>query len=86
MIYRGIARGNIIELEESLPYPEGQPLNVSVEPPATNLHSGSPAAIRRAMCEPPHLDEDDVDELEQAIEEGKLPVQQESVFDTGERE
>lgn len=61
MIYRGIARGNTIELDEALPYPEGQPLTISVEPSATPLPSGSPAAIRRAMGEPPHLHEDVVD-------------------------
>lgn len=43
--------------------------------------SGSPAAIRKAMREPPHLRWEDVDELEQAIEEGKLPVQPGGVFD-----
>ena len=45
--------------------------------------SGSPAAIRQAMREP-HLRREAVDELEQAIAEGKLPVQQEGVFDEKE--
>ena len=84
MIYRGIAKGRTIELEEPLPYPEGQPVSVSVEPLTTPPHLGSPAAIRQAMREPPHLSGDDVDELERAIEEGKLPVRQESVFDERE--
>lgn len=81
MCYKGIAKGKIIELEERLPYPEGQPVSISVEPFVERLHPGSPAAIRRVMHEPPHLKWEDVDELERAIEEGKLPVNQESVFD-----
>ncbi len=47
----------------------------------TEQVSGSPAAIRQAMHEPPHLRWEDVDELEEAIEEGKLPVRQAGVFD-----
>lgn len=81
MTYKGIARGKTIELEEPLPYPEGQPVNVSVKPWAGQSHPGSPAAIRQVMHEPPHLKWEDVDELERAIEGGKLPVNQESVFD-----
>ncbi len=48
---------------------------------ATEKPSGSPAAIRQAMREPPHLRLEDVDELERAIAEGKLPIHQEGVFD-----
>lgn len=32
MNYKGIAKGKTIELEEPLPYPQGQPVSVSVEP------------------------------------------------------
>ncbi len=81
MTYTGIAKGRTIELEERLPYPEGQPVSISVEPLVGQLYPGSPAAIRQLMHEPPHLKWEDVDELERAIEEGKLPVHQESVFD-----
>ncbi len=52
---------------------------------STEKPSGSPAAIRQAMSEPPHLRWEDGDELERAIEEGKLPVHQEGVFDERER-
>lgn len=45
MIYKGVARGKIIELEEPLPYPEGEPVSVTVEPFAGQLLEGSPAAI-----------------------------------------
>lgn len=84
MIYRGVVKGRVIELEEPLPYPEGQPVSVAVEPLATQFHSGSPAAIRQVMHEPPHLSWEDVDQLERAIEAGQLPVHQEGVFDERE--
>jgi hypothetical protein len=58
-------------------------LSSLLEIPKENL-SGSPAALRQAMHEPPHLPWEDVDELERAIAEGKLPVHQESVFDERE--
>jgi hypothetical protein len=31
MTYKGVAKGKIIELEEALPYSEGQAVSVSVE-------------------------------------------------------
>lgn len=81
MIYKGIVRGKTIELEEPLPYPEGQLVSVLVEPLVGEPQPGSPAAVRQAMHEPPHVKWEDVDELERAIEEAKLPVHQRSVFE-----
>ena len=81
MTYKGVAKGKTIELDEPLPYPEGQPVRVAVEPLITPLDAGSPAAILKAMYDAPHLTEEDVAQLERAIEEGKLPVSQEGVFD-----
>jgi hypothetical protein len=43
--------------------------------------SGSPAVIRQAMHQPPHLRQKEVDELERAIAEGSLPIRQDGVFD-----
>jgi hypothetical protein len=83
--YKGVVKGKIIELEEPLPYPDGQPLSVSVEPWAGQLYPGSPAAVRQVMHEPPHLRWEDVDELERAIATGKLPVHHAGVFDDGAR-
>ena len=85
MIYRGVIRGKVIELDTLLPYPEGQPVSVSVEPLSAQLRPGSPEAIRQGMCQPPHLNSEDVRELERAIAEGKLPVRLESVFDEAGR-
>ncbi len=84
MTYKGIVKGNIIELEESLPYPEGQRVSVSIEPLGGYLPPGSPAAIRQVMHEPPHLQEEDVEILERAIEEGKLLIHHGSVFNESE--
>jgi hypothetical protein len=41
---------------------------------------GSPAAVLRAMQEPPHLSAADVDELDAAIAAGRLPVQTRDLF------
>jgi hypothetical protein len=38
---KGIAKGKTIELEEVLPYPEGQPVSVSVEPLEAQLRPDS---------------------------------------------
>jgi hypothetical protein len=46
-------------------------------PPA----AGSPAAILSAMRRLPQLDPDAVDELERVIDEGRLPVRSEGVFE-----
>ena len=82
MTYMGIAKGRTIELEAALPYPDGQPVSVSVEPVLEELPLGSPARILKAMHELPHLDPADVDALDAAIEQGKLPVRHEGIFDT----
>ncbi len=84
MVYKGIARGKTVELDELLPYPEGQLLSVSVEPVEEHAAPGSAAAIRRVMHEAPHLSRKDVVGMEEAIERGKLPLRHESVFDRKE--
>lgn len=81
MNYKGIAKGKTIELDEPLPYPEGQPVSVLVEPLDEQPQLSMAAAIRQIMHEPPHINWDYVDELERVIQEGRLPVYQGSVFD-----
>jgi hypothetical protein len=83
MTYKGVARGRMIELNEALPYPEGQPVTVSVEAARERSCAGAPNAIRRTMHQPPHLGSTDVDELERAIAEGKMPLQHDGEFDGG---
>ncbi len=80
MTYKGVAKGKIIELEEPLPYSEGQPVSVSIEPLRLEFQAGSPVAILKAMRDLPRLSPEDVDELEQVIEQGRLPVRMQSLF------
>ncbi len=81
--YKGYARGRLIELEESLPYPEGQVLNISVLPAESAAAPPTTERLRQAMRDPPHLSSQDVDELESAIAAGKLGVNDDGVFDVG---
>ena len=83
MTYRGIARRKTIELDEALPYADGQPVSVSVEPIVAYGQPGSPLAIRQVMHEPPHLTGEDVDALERAMAEAKLPVHDGNAFQDG---
>ena len=83
MTYRGTAKGRTIELDERLPFPDGQRLSVSVEASGRNTSNGSTARILEILRSPPHLDPSDVDELEQAIHAGRLPVKSSGAFDNG---
>ena len=81
MTYKGIAKGKTIEFQESLPYRNGQPVQVSIEPAPEPQGGCHPEAIRQAMREPPHLERDMVDELERAITQGRLPIAHQDAFD-----
>jgi hypothetical protein len=80
MSCRGILRGKTIELEELLPYPEGQTVTVSIEA-VEDLPLGSPALLLKAMREPPHLEPGDIEELERVLADSKLPVKPGGIFD-----
>jgi len=82
MTARGIIRGTTIELDEPLPFAEGQAVQVQVEP-AVSSRRGSPAAILEVMRNSPRVPREDVDELNRLIEEGKLPVSEGGIFDGG---
>jgi hypothetical protein len=84
MTYKGVAKGKIIELEESLPYSDGQAVSVSVEALHPDLQPGSAPAILKVMRSLPDLNPDDVDELEQLIRQGRLPVRMQSEFEKDE--
>ncbi len=75
MHYKGVAKGKTIELEETLPYPDGQAISVSVAPLTVPLRLGVPAVVRQVMYDFPHLQWEEVEELEHAITEAKLLVQ-----------
>ena len=76
MIYQGVVRGRIIELDEALPFGDGQVVRVVIESiaPPEHRQPGSPAAVLDAMDGPPHVDPALVDQLEQYIRQGTLPV------------
>ena len=83
MNYRGLAKGKTIELEEPLPFPEGQAVRVSVEPCAPASRLGSPPAIFQVVRDFPHLHAFDVDELEAVLEIARLPVHAGIVLNEG---
>jgi hypothetical protein len=82
MTYKGFAKGKIIELEQSLPYREGQAVTVSVEPVYEELPPGSPLAILKVLSRLPDLLTGEIDELERAIQQGRLPIRFEGQFDS----
>jgi hypothetical protein len=84
MTYKGVAKGKIIELEEALPYSDGQAVSVSVEALHPDLQPGSAPAILRVMRSLPDLKPDDVDVLEQLIRQGRLPVRIQGEFEKDE--
>jgi hypothetical protein len=84
MTYRGVAKGKIIELEETLPYSDGQAVSVSVEALHPDLQPGSAAAILKVRRSLPDLNPDDVDELERLIRRGRLPVRMRGEFEKEE--
>ncbi|MGH7816850.1 MAG: hypothetical protein ACREOR_05630 [Candidatus Binatia bacterium] len=67
MTYRGLAKGRIIELEEQLPFCDGQPVTVSVEPFQLEQQPGSPQAILKVLRDLRNIQTVDVDELEHLI-------------------
>lgn len=81
MTFKGIARGKIIELTESLPYEVGVEVNVSVEPVTTQAKPGAPSTVLHALSQPPHLEPMDVEAMDREIERGRLPVQSGEMFD-----
>jgi hypothetical protein len=78
MPYRGVAKGGIVQLEDGVSLPEGTNVTVFVPEPVR----GSPAAVLQAMIGLPAVDSRDVDELERAVEAGRLPVRQQGVFES----
>jgi hypothetical protein len=78
--YQGIAKGTTIELEQALPYRDGERLTVSVEA-VRDMIPGAPAAVLQAVGEPPHLEDDEVNELERQLEDAQLPVRSNGAFD-----
>ena len=80
MTYKGLAKGRIIELEKPLPYRDGQPVAVSVEPVSLEQQPGSPRSILNVLHNLPDIPIDAVDEMEQFIKRGSLPIRLQGEF------
>lgn len=65
-VYKGTANGRIVELHGGVELPAGTEVEVSVRG-AEQLRKGSPRAVLQAVQGPPHVTDEDVDALEQAI-------------------
>lgn len=57
MTVKGVVSGKSIELSETLPFPDGQQVMVTVEAtgPADDDRPGSPQTILKILRQPPHL-------------------------------
>lgn len=86
MTIKGTIRGKMIELFQPLPFPDGQEVTVSILPESPQAPFGSPQVLLDAVRRPPHVDPADVDELERAIEAGKIPVCYKGAFDEDEEQ
>jgi hypothetical protein len=80
MTYKGLAKGRIIELERPLPYCDGQPVMVSVELAPPEQQPGSPQSILKVLQDLPDIRIEDVDEMEQLIKRGSLPIRLQGEF------
>jgi hypothetical protein len=66
-----------LEPLDTLVLPEGTEVEVHFQTPTV----ASPMTVLSAMRALPDIDPASIDELEQVIEAGKLPVRSESIFD-----
>lgn len=71
--------GKVLVPHGPVDLPQGTELQLQVTP--VRPPPGSPEAILKAMSEPPHVTREDVEALEKAIEEGKLPATDKGCFD-----
>lgn len=67
MTYTGIARGKTIELEEQVPFPDGQLLKIAIDPIFARTTPSSPSDILTIVRSLPDIDLEDVAELERVI-------------------
>lgn len=80
MIYKGIVRGKVIELEDQVVLPEGTEVEVVVKEQKgealapSGYPKGSPQTLLVFLDTPPRCTSEDVDTLLRAIEQGKRPV------------
>ncbi|HSU67203.1 MAG TPA: antitoxin AF2212-like protein [Tepidisphaeraceae bacterium] len=70
--------GKVLIPDGKVDLPEGELLELVVVHPSTGR---SVAALRRFLSTPPQVTEEDVRELEAAIESAKLPLKDEDIFE-----
>ncbi len=83
MTYNGILNGSCIELESRPPYPDGQEVIVHLEP-ACQHPRGSARAILEAISQAPHLTQEDWEEFDRILNESKIPMETQGLFDEDE--
>lgn len=76
--YQGTAHGRMVELHGEVELPAGTEVDVFVR--GSGSRRGSPRAVLLAVQSPPHVTEEDVVALEQAIAENNLTVSTGDVF------
>lgn len=87
MVYRGIARGKIIELKDEVSLPEGTEVEVLVkqgEIDKTMLDGypkGSPQALLAALKLPAKCTPEDVEALVHSMQQGRQSVRFEGIFE-----
>jgi hypothetical protein len=87
MVYRGIARGKVIELEGNVSLPEGTEVEVLTkqeqvaETTPGGYPKGSPKALLAALNLPAQCTSEDVEALIQSMRHGKQPIRFEGVFE-----
>jgi hypothetical protein len=87
MVYRGIARGKVIELEDNVSLPEGTEVEVLIKPeqvaaiPLGEYSKGSPRALLAALNILSQCTSEDVEALVQCIRQGKQAVRLERIFE-----
>jgi len=80
MVTRGFSHGRLIQCEDSLPFADGQEVQVTVEAIGEAV-PGSPSALLRALSIAPRVDPAAVDEMERIIRSAAKPIRNTGVFD-----
>lgn len=86
MSYKGIVKGNLVELERGAQLSEGTVVEVIPKESDKELlyRKGSPQALLAALDTPASCTEEEVDVLMEAIEAGKQAVHFRGIFDRKE--
>lgn len=82
MTVQGTANGKSIELDEPLPFPDGEPLTIDVHPTNNDARNyPTPAEVVEALRKLPPVTDEDIAELMRAIDSDKQPASDRGIFD-----